>query len=119
MFCSRRIALITYLEQSKCMHCNKYDHNSGTIAIIVGSSIGGACLVFCLIAIITIARIICYAKKSNQHTATNTTAGATSLSTAYTAVGQTFNQPGFQIQNCGIKLNSSSKFMIAIISLGL
>jgi hypothetical protein len=79
------------------------------IAIIVGPCVG--VLVCCLATIVTIVRIVynCAAKKkSRQRTVTssitNSTVGANNqLSTAYTAVSETFNQPGFQLQNCGNK----------------
>ena len=88
------------------IHADSCDNNLSsilTIIIIVASC--GTVLLCCLITITTIIRIVFYIKKSRKRTQsaadaiTNATAGAnTQLSTAYTAVGETFNQPGIQLQ---------------------
>ena len=90
------------------IHADSCGLNLSTLAIVIIAGSCGAALVCCLATITTIARIVVfYIKRSRQRTVastiTNTTAEAsTQLSTAYTAVGETFNnQPGFQLQNCG------------------
>ena len=103
--------LLLYINLVHVDSCDQQTDSSDSIIVIaiIAGSCGMSALLCCLSAIAIIARIIVlYVKKSRQRTVasavTNTTAGAsTQLSTAYIAVGETFNQPGFQLQkfDCG------------------